>query len=109
MKYIPAEKLKAEIERQQRKLTVLSLIGSVDMRRDSALKNGVYDYVLDVITSLQQKQQEANLNEHQIADIIQSLFPTDQFIESESLLLDREEAIKFARHFYELGMARKEE
>lgn len=55
---IDAEKLKAEIERQQRRLILLSNTEQVGIRRDCALQNGVYDYILDIITSLQQEQPE---------------------------------------------------
>ena len=55
-KYIPADKLKAEIERQQRKLILLSNTEQVDMRRDCALQNGVYDNILGIINSIQQEQ-----------------------------------------------------
>lgn len=56
MKYIPVEKLIAEIERQQRRLTLLSNTKQVDIRRDCALQNGAYSYILNIITSLQQEQ-----------------------------------------------------
>lgn len=62
MKYIDAEKLIAEIERQQRSLTVLSIKGTVDIRRDSAIQNGVYDHILGIIKSLQQEQPEVDLD-----------------------------------------------
>ena len=58
MAYIDADKLKAEIERQQRKLMVLSYKGQVNMKRDCALQNGVYDNILSIIASLQQEQSE---------------------------------------------------
>lgn len=54
-KYIDADKLIAEIERQQRNLTVLSSTEQVDIRRDCALQNGVYTYILGLITSLQRE------------------------------------------------------
>jgi hypothetical protein len=55
--YIPADKLIAEIERQQRKLTVLSSqTRQLDMRRDCAIQNGAYEHILGFITSLQQEQ-----------------------------------------------------
>ena len=57
-KYIEVEKLKEDIERQQRKLILLSNTEQVDMRRDCALQNGVYSYILDLIDSLQQEQPE---------------------------------------------------
>lgn len=60
-KYIDAEKLKAEIERQQRNLIVLYNTEQVDIRRDCALQNGVYTYILDLITSLQQEQPKVDL------------------------------------------------
>lgn len=56
-KYIDAEKLIAHIKRQQRRLILLST-KQVDMRRDCAIQNGVYDNILDIITSLQQEQPE---------------------------------------------------
>lgn len=61
-KYIDADKLKAEMERQQRRLMVLSNTEQVDMRRDCALQNGVYDNILGIIDSLQQEQPEAKEN-----------------------------------------------
>lgn len=61
MKYIDADKLIAEIERQQRRLAVLSLKGTVDVRRDCALQNGIYAYILDLVTTLQQEQPEVDL------------------------------------------------
>lgn len=56
MKYIDSEKLIAEIERQQRRLTLLSNTEQVDLRRDCALQNGVYNSILATISSLQQEQ-----------------------------------------------------
>lgn len=55
-KYIPADKLIAEIERQQRQLMLLSNNEQVDIRRDCALQNGVYNYILNLIYSLQQEE-----------------------------------------------------
>ena len=61
MKYIPADKLIAEIERQQRRLTLLANTEQASVRRDCALQNGAYSYILGVITSLQQGQPDADL------------------------------------------------
>lgn len=61
MKYIDSEKLIAEIERQQRNLIVLSNTEQEDIRRVCAIQNGVYTYILDLITSLQQEQTEVDL------------------------------------------------
>ena len=55
-KHIPADKLIAEIERQQRQLMLLSNNEQVDIRRDCALQNGVYNHVLNLIYSLQQEE-----------------------------------------------------
>ena len=55
-KYIPADKLIAEIERQQRQLMILFNTEHVDIRRDAALQNGVYNHVLNLIYSLQQEE-----------------------------------------------------
>ena len=73
----------------------------VDRLRASTLMT-----LLSFIDTLEVK--EVDLNEHQIADIIQNLFPTDQFIESETLLLSRDEAILFAKHFFALGLKAKQ-
>lgn len=54
-KYIEAEKLIAEIERQQRNLALLSHTRRVDMRRDCAIQNGAYEHILGIIASLQQE------------------------------------------------------
>lgn len=55
-KYIPADKLIAEIERQQRQLMILFNTEQADIRRDCALQNGVYNHVLNLIYSLQQEE-----------------------------------------------------
>ena len=55
-KCIPADKLIAEIERQQMQLMLLSNNEQVDIRRDCALQNGVYNYILNLIYSLQQEE-----------------------------------------------------
>ena len=56
-KYIPADKLIAEIERQQRQLMILfNNIEQADIRRDTALQNGVYNHILNLIYSLQQEE-----------------------------------------------------
>ena len=59
-KYIPADKLIAEIERQQRQLMILFNTEQVDIRRDCALQNGVYNYVLNLIYSLQQEERSTS-------------------------------------------------
>ena len=55
-KYIPADKLIAEIERQQMQLMILFNTEQVDIRRDYAIQNGVYNHVLNLIRSLQQEE-----------------------------------------------------
>ena len=55
-KYIPADKLIAEIERQQRQLMILFNTDQVDIRRDCAIQNGVYNHILNLIYSLQQEE-----------------------------------------------------
>ena len=55
-KYIPADKLIAEIERQQRQLMILFNTEHVDIRRDCAIQNGVYNHILNLIYSLQQEE-----------------------------------------------------
>ena len=60
-KYIPADKLIAEIERQQMQLMLLfNNTEQADIRRDAALQNGVYNYVLNLIYSLQQEERSTS-------------------------------------------------
>ena len=54
-KYIDADKLITEIKRQQRRLIILSNTEQVSVRRDCDLQNGVYDNILNFITSLQRE------------------------------------------------------
>ena len=59
-KYIPADNLIAEIQRQQMQLMLLSNNEQVDIRRDCALQNGVYNYILNLIHSLQQEERSTS-------------------------------------------------
>lgn len=103
-KFIDAEKLIAEIERQQRRLMVLSSnTKQVDMKRDCALQNGVYSSILIFINSLQQEQPEVDLDKEVEEWIIKGRedFELDGWV---AMGVDC-----IARHFYELGRnARKE-
>ena len=63
MKYIDAEKIISEIERQQRRLIVLSNTEQINMKRDCALQNGVYESILVLINSLQHEQLNVDLEE----------------------------------------------
>ena len=97
--YIDAEKLIADIERQQRKLVVLSShTRQVDMKRDCAIQNGVYIYILSIINSLMRDQSEVDLEKE-----------LDNFItEHDDLDDDNKLARYIASHFYERGLnARK--
>lgn len=103
--YIDAEKLKAEIERQQRRLTLLTNTEQVSVRRDCALQNGAYSYILDIIDSLQQEQQEVDL-EREIERVVEN----HNRLAKGSKVMKPSGIEKIARHFYELGLnARKEE
>ena len=94
MKYIDAEKMIAEIERQQRRLMVLSNTKQANMLRDCAVQNGVYNSILVLINSLQHEQSNADL-EKEIANQYESNY-------EEYLLY--EEFADIAKHFYELGL-----
>ena len=103
-KYIPANKLITEIKRQQRRLTLLAFSEQVELRRDSALQNGVYDNILDIINYFQQEQVDLD---KEIESFLQETgapyFWTDDSDQLEWLTIA-------ARHFYELGLnARKED
>ena len=99
MRYIDADKLIAEIERQQRKFIVLSsYTRQIDTKRDYALLNGAYKHILGIINSLLQEQQGVDLDKE-----------LDNFItEHDDWDDDNKLARDIARHFYERGLnARK--
>lgn len=100
MDYIPVDKLKAEIERQQRSLMLLSNTEVVSMRRDCALQNGVYVHILGIIDALQQEQPEVDLDEK-----IESYFKG--FGKFASVGID--DCVDIAKHFYELGLNTRKE
>lgn len=106
MNYIPAEKLITEIERQQRRLLVLlSCTKQADIRRDCALQNGVYEHILNFITSLKQEQPEVELEKEIISTCKE--YRITEHSDAELGPLDIE---NIACYFYELGLnARKEE
>ncbi len=56
MELIDKAALVAEIERQQRKLCLLSLSNNVELRRDAAIQNGVYCSLLPFINTLEVKE-----------------------------------------------------
>lgn len=63
-RYVDVEKLKAEIERQQRRLILLATnTEQASVKRDCALQNGVYDHILSIINSLQQEQTDTDIEE----------------------------------------------
>ena len=105
---IDAEKLIAEIERQQRKLIILSSITEqVDMIRGCALQNAVYNSILIFINSLQQEQSNVDL-EKEIVLEWKKCKPTDEGMGLESANIVNEQFDAIARHFYKLGFnARK--
>lgn len=111
MKYIDSEKLIAEIERQQRNLIVLSNTEQEDIRRACAIQNGVYTYILDLITSLQQEQPEVEL-EKEIARENEKWTCYEEIgfgALYDARPFDGRDIDRIARHFYELGLnARKE-
>lgn len=53
MELIDKDAVVAEIERQQRKLCLLSLSDKVELRRDAAIQNGVYCSLLSFINTLE--------------------------------------------------------
>ena len=97
MKYIDAEKLKAEIER-------LHKAHSGKYGCDEVGLN--LEYLEDFIDSLQQEQSEVDL-EKEIDSCWQDwISPSNQ--SSEEGVLPKSEFSMYARHFYELGLnARK--
>lgn len=111
MKYIPAEKLIAEMER-------------LEALYDEALKNPAFasyesgliakgkhrqrEDLLSLITSLQQEQPEVDL-EKEAKDCWDYVFALG-WDDNSFMTMNYKEFLAFASHFYELGLnARKEE
>ena len=97
MKYIDAEKLKAEIMKLRSESTISE-------------SDDYYEYakseIIDIIDSLPQEQPEVDLEEETKRWWKEHLHlnPENQ------LWMDAHQSVVFARHFYELGLkARKEE
>ena len=107
MNYIDADKMIAEIERQQRRLMVLSNTEQVDMRRDCALQMGVYDSILVLINSLQQEQSKVDL-EKEIKEV-QRNYKTIEEYEGYPCTMYADGIEWIAKHFYELGINSQEE
>ena len=49
------EEIKAEIKRQQRKLTIISQSNNTELCRDAAIQNGTYEHLLSFIESLEKE------------------------------------------------------
>ena len=99
-KYINADKLKAEIERLKDEYTDIA----IDSHYGTVNANHVVadlEQLLSVITSLQQEQPEVDLER----EIIKYKVP----FSDEREYLNETTLDAIARHFYELGKARKEE
>jgi hypothetical protein len=125
MKYIDAEKLIAEIERQQEQLRMCcgERVFSGKEKRDMIVAYEEVDRLRTLITSLQQEQPVVDL-EKEIEDYAYSLphssTGSSAYVSDKRLPIARQFGIKhewsfdyveeIARHFYELGLnARKEE
>lgn len=97
MELIDKDALSAEIERQQRKLCILSLSNKVELRRDAAIQNGVYCSLLSFINTLEVKEMD-----------FETAFVTsiDHFDEKNNYGKWSESDLRqFAKHFFELGIA----
>lgn len=100
--YIPADRLRAEIER-------FSATEYADNTFGDDIANGALDYVLEeIIPSLQQEQPEVDLEKEIEEHVI--YMPHGEFASDNEIIEDMEWARKEFRHFYELGFnARKKE
>lgn len=93
MELIDKAAVVAEIERQQRKLCLLSQSNKVELHKDAAIQNGVYCSLLSFIDTLEVKE----------VDLDKSLtdFMGRYAYENGS---EYPSAIDIAKHFFELGL-----
>ncbi len=93
MKYIDADRLKAEIERLGRNWD-----GVQELQPVSLFQADLYE-LLDIIDSLQQEQPKIDLEKEY-----------KEYVEDDpvfSILTNRNVGLAIARHFYELGLKAK--
>lgn len=109
MKYIDAERLRAEIEKRKQvhfdDYFIKKSGNSADYGASNALAN-----VISLIDSLQQEQSEVDL-EKEVSKWWDASFqePDFKFRKHQAHIVSNNEIIKLAKHFYELGInARKE-
>lgn len=90
--YIDKDAVVAEMERQQRKLCLLSQSNKVELRRDAAIQNGVYCSLLSFIGTLEVK--DVDLNEE-----------IEKCLKKHSMLaVGKKDFTDIAKHFFELGL-----
>ena len=94
--YIDKAAVVAEINRQQRKLSLLEQSGFADLRKSAALQNGVYRSLLSFLDSLQVK--EVDLDKE-----IDKWFGEKYTQNMEGLPIKQIVQI-ISRHFFELGL-----
>jgi len=108
MKYIDADRLRAEIEKVYKSVIQPWLSGV-------SATSAIYDYVLPLIDSLQQEQPEVDLEREidrawEYLEKDYSPSALDKSVIIVSGLVGEKQFSRIARHFYELGFnARKEE
>ena len=108
MKYLDADKMITEIERQQRRLIVLSSdTEKVNIRRDCAIQNGVYNSILDFINSFQQKQLNADLEKEIKEEYLKHRCYGGR--DNMLVILNEPQFNEVAKYFYSLGLAQKGE
>lgn len=114
MKYIDAEKLKAEIERQESEIkSQIAELGNFESNEIGLFNYlDLYDDILSFITSLQHEQPDVDLEKEINIEISKwTCYEEIGFgARYDAKPFDGRDIEKIARHFYELGLnARKEE
>lgn len=115
-KYIDADKLIAEIERRESEIkSQIAELGNFESNEIGLFNYlDLYDDIRSFITSLQQEQPEVDLEKDDIIDYVHSHFYYDKDFDGYGHselrpVFTRDDVEVIARHFYELGKARKGE
>lgn len=104
--YIDEDALVAEIERQQRKLCVLSQSKEVELGKNAAIQNGVYCSLLSFIDTLEVKEVDL---EKELIEWHKEHFKKDgTFIGMSGFYLTNNSQRDIAKHFFELGLKAKQ-
>ena len=106
-KLIDKDALVAEIERQQRKLCVLSQSNEVELRKNAAIQNGVYCSILSLLDTIEVKEVDL---EKECSQYFKDWTVQDDLglTKPDGWSCIVKDLYDIAKHFFELGLKAKQ-